>query len=256
MKFHKYQGTGNDFVIIDNRNYAHQFTTKQVAFLCNRRSGIGGDGLILLENTEGYDFNMKYYNADGKESTMCGNGGRCITAFANSLGIISNKTNFLAIDGVHFAEILENSIVSLKMKDVSEIVIHGNSALLNTGSPHYVRQVKNVSGYFVFDEGRKIRNRPEFKTQGINVNFFEPIEDKLYVRTYERGIESETLSCGTGATASAIAYKGFDTGIFDIKIETLGGPLKVTFTKPEPTVATDIFLSGPATFVFSGEITF
>lgn len=254
MKFSKYHGTGNDFILIDNRAGQHTLTRPQVAALCHRRFGIGADGLMLLELADGHDFKMVYYNSDGNQSTMCGNGGRCIVAFAQKLGIIQDKVSFLAIDGPHAAEILPNGIISLHMQDVKEMLIQEGHTVLNTGSPHYVTWVKDVQATDVFNEGRTIRNRNEYSPNGINVNFVAFGPDKLIVRTYERGVEDETMSCGTGVTAAAIAASCSSLGTFTTHIETPGGELTVSFTKDTPTSARDILLIGPATFVFEGEV--
>ena len=254
MTFYKYHGTGNDFILFDNREGKIKFTTGQAAHLCNRHLGIGADGLMLLEHAEGYDFRMVYYNADGRESTMCGNGGRCIAAFAKSLGIIDRTARFVATDGPHTAVISADGLISLHMHDVAEININDGYTLLNTGSPHYVVFVKDVKNTEVFNEGRKIRNLPQFQPDGINVNFVQLQDGKLKVRTYERGVEDETLSCGTGVTAAAIAATAMFEGIFATDIETPGGHLVVTFTKDAPTSAKDVVLTGPAVFVFKGEI--
>ncbi|GAA4459806.1 diaminopimelate epimerase [Nemorincola caseinilytica] len=254
MTFSKYHGTGNDFILVDNRNGSYSFMQPQVAAMCHRRFGIGADGLMLLENADGYDFRMVYYNADGNESTMCGNGGRCIVAYAQKLGIITDKAHFLAIDGPHHATIHTNGVVSLQMQDVKEMLVQEGHTVLNTGSPHYVTWVKDVKNIEVFTEGRTIRNRQEYSPGGINVNFVQTNGDKLRVRTYERGVEDETMSCGTGVTAAAIASTCHGTGAFSTHIETPGGDLMVSFTKDTPTSAHDVVLTGMATFVFDGEI--
>ncbi|RYD58725.1 MAG: diaminopimelate epimerase [Sphingobacteriales bacterium] len=255
IHFHKYQGTGNDFILIDNRQSQLRLAKEQVAFLCHRHYGIGADGLMLLQNEEGHDFRMVYYNSDGGESTMCGNGGRCITAFAQRLGMIANTANFVAIDGPHSATIAQDGIISLKMVDVIDINHHVNYSILNTGSPHYVAWVEDAQEAPVVASGREIRYANEFAAGGgINVNFVQKLKNGLLVRTYERGVEDETLSCGTGVTASAIAASGAETGSFSIPIQTPGGNLNVSFTKPAAGVANDVVLSGPATFVFEGDI--
>ena len=254
MIFHKYHGTGNDFILLDNRNKDINLSTQQIAFLCHRHLGIGADGLMLLEYVAGYDFRMVYYNSDGRESTMCGNGGRCITAFAKSLGMIHDIARFLTIDGEHTATIAENGLISLHMQDVKHMDIQDGFTILNTGSPHYIAWVKNVNSIDVFHQGRTIRNQQEFQPNGINVNFVEVHNDRLSVRTYERGVEDETLSCGTGVTAAAIAATHNATGKFNTAIETPGGHLQVSFTKDTPSSATDVVLTGPAVFVFKGEI--
>jgi diaminopimelate epimerase len=254
MAFYKYHGTGNDFILFDNRDGHLRFTTAQVAFLCNRRFGIGADGLMLLENVDGFDFKMVYYNSDGNESSMCGNGGRCIVAFAKKLGIVTDKAYFVAIDGPHHATFNTDGTISLEMKDVAEISKYGGYTILNTGSPHYVLPVADVKHTDVFNEGRGIRNQPEFKAEGINVNFVQQLDNKISVRTYERGVEDETLSCGTGVTAAAIASTGAATGTFRVPILTPGGDLEVSFTKQTPGSATNVVLTGPAVFVFKGEV--
>ncbi len=205
IAFVKYQGTGNDFVMIDDREKTFPQAQKIIAKLCDRRFGIGADGLILLQNAEGFDFKMVYFNADGNPSTMCGNGGRCLVHFATSLGIIQHTAQFLAVDGPHEATISDNR-VSLKMADVSKITFDGDDAVLDTGSPHYVRFVEDAMEVDVFTEGRKIRHGKAYDEEGINVNFVSLSRNGIAVTTFERGVENETLSCGTGVTAAALAY--------------------------------------------------
>lgn len=250
--FYKYQGTGNDFVIIDNR--AGTFPkedTVLVAQICDRRFGVGADGLILLEDHPSADFKMVYSNADGNLSTMCGNGGRCIAAFAKFLGIISEKTTFEAVDGIHEATI-ENDWVSLKMQDVNNIKVSPNFIFLNTGSPHHIEMVSELQDYDVFANGRRIRN-VIYGEEGANVNFVEQNDKAEFsVRTYERGVEDETLSCGTGVTAVAIAMFEIEkTKQNEIAIKTLGGELKVRFEKTA-SIYKNIYLEGPAKQVFKG----
>ncbi|MCX6209332.1 MAG: diaminopimelate epimerase [Bacteroidetes bacterium] len=255
MIFYKYQGTGNDFVIIDNRNNNITLNSQQVAKLCDRKFGIGADGLMLLQQKVGFDFEMIYYNADGKESSMCGNGGRCLTQFAFDIGIKKDKYKFLAIDGEHESLFAENDWVHLKMIDVDEIKNHHGEYILNTGSPHYVKQVTNIKEINVYKLGPEIRYSKDFEEKGINVNFVEQLEeDKIYVRTYERGVEDETLSCGTGVTASALVFYHNDFGFNRVEVETLGGKLAVEFDKNGEDKFKNIWLCGPATFVFKGEI--
>lgn len=253
MEFYKYHGTGNDFILIDNRQGLHNLSTDAIARMCHRRFGIGADGLMLLQNTDGYDFGMVYYNADGRESTMCGNGGRCITAFARQLGIISNKAVFKAIDGSHKASILENDEVCLHMNDVKGIQDLGHASVLNTGSPHYVSMVADVMKTEVVQMGKQVRYSAAFAPDGINVNFVQQMApNQIFVRTYERGVEDETYSCGTGVVAAAIATTGNTIGDFRFNIKTLGGELSVRFHKQMPDEANDVWLTGPAQFVFSG----
>lgn len=251
--FYKYQGTGNDFVIIDNRdNIFPKKDTKLVSSLCDRKFGIGADGLILLENDEISDFKMVYYNSDGNPSSMCGNGGRCLVAFAKHLGIIDKKTNFNAVDGLHHATI-EKKIVSLQMVDVVEIKVKRNSLFLNTGSPHHVQLVENLKEFNVKKEGAKLRYGIYGK-EGSNINFVEQLSETVFaVRTYERGVEDETLSCGTGVTAVAIAmHNQGKTQENKVSIDALGGKLQVEFSSNGN--YTDVFLIGPAEMVFKGEI--
>ncbi|GAA4042987.1 diaminopimelate epimerase [Flavobacterium chungnamense] len=263
LKFYKYQGTGNDFVMIDNRqNLFPKNDTKLIERLCDRRFGIGADGLILLENdnstdlsTEKVDFRMVYYNSDGNESSMCGNGGRCLVAFAKSLNVINNNATFIATDGLHHATIDENGIVSLQMKDVDEVKIDTEYVFLNTGSPHHVTLVNDLENYNVKENGVEIRYSDLYGKAGSNVNFVNQISDNHFrLRTYERGVEDETLSCGTGATATAIAMNVIgktNSNSIDINVE--GGKLKVTFEKADKGFE-KVFLIGPATFVFEGII--
>lgn len=253
--FFKYQGTGNDFIMIDNRSRALSFSTEQVSLLCHRRFGIGADGLILLELEPGFDFKMVYYNSDGNLSSMCGNGGRCITSFARQLGLIAEKAHFIAADGPHESTI-SGDMVALKMQDVKNMELGEDYFYLNTGSPHYVKMVKDVEHFDVFVEGRKIRNSPRFVEEGTNVNFIEKQEDGLFVRTYERGVEDETYSCGTGVTAAALvaAVQGFATGKNSCLVKTKGGALEVTFEKVLEQNFYNIWLKGPATKVFEGSI--
>ena len=252
MEFYKYQGTGNDFVMIDNRDLQFPKDKKIIAKLCDRRFGIGADGLILLENDEKNDFKMVYYNSDGGESTMCGNGGRCLVAFAFFLDIFENKCTFIAIDGEHEAEI-RNGIVKLKMIDVENIQNDGNDSVLNTGSPHYVKYVQDIADFNVFAEGNSIRNSENYREKGINVNFVENIsDDEIFVRTYERGVEDETFSCGTGVTASALTFLQ-KNNLTSIKVKTLGGDLKV-YAEKHGNSFREIWLEGPAKQVFKGKV--
>lgn len=257
ISFSKYHGTGNDFIVIDDRkNTFPVHDNKVIHFLCERRFAIGADGLMLLQHSDNYHFKMKYFNANGREGTMCGNGGRCIVAFAKQLGIIQHKTIFEAIDGIHQAAIDSDGLVHVKMNDVSRIERNDNGFFLDTGSPHYVLQVNDLNNINVFEEGRKIRYNERFKATGTNVNFIEiQKNNELFVRTYERGVENETYSCGTGVIASAITTAVLDnTDKYAVGIRTKGGSLKVSFQKKTNGSFTDIWLAGPATYVFKGEI--
>jgi diaminopimelate epimerase len=254
VNFYKYQGTGNDFVMIDNRDlHFPQNDVALVNHLCDRRFGVGADGLILLNPSDKYDFTMVYYNADGNEGTMCGNGGRCLVAFAHDLGVIKTETTFDAIDGLHNATIIDG-LVDLQMIDVDSIELYDNHAFLNTGSPHHVQLVENIGTYDVFSNGKSIRYGAPYFEEGTNVNFTEKINDTTFrVRTYERGVENETLACGTGVTAVAIAmFEKKQTTSSKIKLHVEGGELEVSFEK-ENSSFKNVFLKGPAKFVFKGK---
>ncbi|MBC8032916.1 MAG: diaminopimelate epimerase [Chitinophagaceae bacterium] len=256
IQFFKYQGTGNDFIIIDNRaGMCSDLNTEQVRFLCTRHFGIGGDGLILLNMAAGYDFGMTYYNSNGQESTMCGNGGRCLVKFAYHLGIHKEQYHFIAIDGPHRAEIDFDGTVSLQMKDVDNIRYFHGDAVLDTGSPHYVKVTRNVADLDVFRSGKAIRNSAPFEKEGINVNFVEQKgDDEIIVRTYERGVENETLSCGTGVTACALVCYHNENGFNDVTVRTSGGKLSVEFVRNADESFSEIWLCGPAEKVFEGDI--
>lgn len=256
IPFHKYQGAGNDFVMVDNRAgiFPDASDVALIARLCDRRFGIGADGLILLENAPDFDFRMVYFNADGRESSMCGNGGRCIVAFAKHLGIIGEHCRFTAIDGPHEARMAAPDWVELNMSDVAAVTqTSDGDYVLNTGSPHYVQFVDQLEELPVAALGRKIRYSETYQAAGINVNFVEPTETGIAVATYERGVEDETLSCGTGVTAAAIAFylKNPKAGNTDVSIDTKGGKLRVRF-KPVGSRFEEVWLCGPAVRVFEG----
>ncbi|WP_407428433.1 diaminopimelate epimerase [Arcticibacter sp.] len=257
MHFYKYQGAGNDFILVDNRDQAiNHENPAWIASICDRRFGVGADGMMFLQSREGYDFEMVYYNSDGKPSSMCGNGGRCIVAFAKHMGVIKSETNFLAVDGPHYAKVSEEgNWVSLQMIDVQSIINDGKAQVLDTGSPHYVVTTAGLSGKDVYSEGRSIRYNETYKDTGINVNFVEDMNDHYFVRTYERGVEDETFACGTGVTAVALAMakaKGQSGDIYT-KIKVLGGNLNIRFHHDGKKFS-NIFLEGPAEYVFEGDI--
>ena len=254
VHFYKYQATGNDFILIDNREGKHKLTTDQIKQLCDRRFGIGADGIILIEKDLTESFTLNYYNSDGSQS-LCGNGSRAAIQFAAHLGIVNSKASFKAYDGVHDAELLGSGVVRLRMNNVTGIQPVDQAFFLNTGSPHYVRFVKNIHQYPVFEEGKKIRYSEKFVPQnGTNVNFVELLADNtIFVRTYERGVENETLSCGTGVTAAALAAsaQGYKS---PVSVKTLGGELSVEFKSGQAGAFSDIYLIGPAKMVFEGDL--
>lgn len=256
IDFYKYQGTGNDFVILDNStNQFDNLSSTQIEKICNRRFGIGADGLMMLNQKPGFDFEMIYFNADGKPGSMCGNGGRCLVKFAYDKGIRKFSYRFIASDGPHEAEIDSRGNIRLKMQDVENVEEHLDYAVLNTGSPHYVKYSNDVAEIDVNHEGKSIRNSNPFKEEGINVNFVESTgEDSIYVRTYERGVEEETFSCGTGVTAASLMSAHNERGFNRVEVKTLGGNLSVEFNKISKDSFQDIWLCGPATFVYKGEI--
>ncbi len=266
MIFWKYQGAGNDFIMLDQRaaQWLTRADTSRIEQMCNRRFGIGADGLILLENKAGYDFEMIYFNADGRESSMCGNGGRCIAAFARHLGLVDEYCRFIAIDGEHEAFISasdnprQEAWIELKMRDVAAVETTGDTYILNTGSPHYVCFTSQLDQKDMVSEGRAVRYSERFKKEGINVNLVENADDGLHIRTYERGVEDETLACGTGVTAAAIASflhhkKNLDS-ITEVPVLAKGGRLSVRFHAHDDGSFTDIWLCGPAQQVFEGSI--
>ncbi|MBO9636962.1 MAG: diaminopimelate epimerase [Siphonobacter aquaeclarae] len=255
VHFFKYQGTGNDFVMIDDRAGTFPIDKERIARLCDRRFGIGGDGLILLQNDPDYDFRMKYFNADGGEGSMCGNGGRATVRFAHDLGVIGDETRFIAVDGEHEASVTPERI-SLKMSNVNGLEEFPDYQFMNTGSPHVVAFKPNLADFNVYDEGYAIRYANDWVARGgTNVNFAEQIgDDALFVRTYERGVEDETYSCGTGVTASALVGH-LKLGLQSpVKVKVLGGNLEVSFSDKGNGTFEDIYLTGPAERVFEGSV--
>ncbi len=255
LKFEKYQGAGNDFILIDNRDHQiKNLKAETVKFLCDRHFGIGADGLMLLNAHKKYDFEMDYYNSDGSGGAMCGNGGRCIVAFAKRLGIIDKHTYFLASDGLHEAFIDKSGTIKLKMTDVSEIQNDEHSYFINTGAPHHIEFDNDIFRIDVYAKGKEIRYSEKYRKTGTNVNFVQISNEGLKIRTYERGVENETLACGTGAVASAIAYyQKFKPKVSTVKVKALGGELEISFNEKDNKY-TDVYLSGPAKHVFSGEV--
>ncbi len=256
IHFYKYQGTGNDFVMLDNRNGIYDFVgVNEIKKICDRRFGVGADGLIKINAHRTLAFEMDYYNSDGSKS-FCGNGARCTIAFADFLGVNCENIDFWAIDGSHTATLQEQK-VALAMNNVFEIHEVASDYLLHTGSPHYIQFVDNVQQVDVYTKGKGIRNQENYKLEGVNVNFVQVInEQELFVRTYERGVEDETLSCGTGVTAAVLAY-GYNIGLKDkqtIRVKTLGGELEVVFRMQVHGQFDEIHLIGPAKQVFKGEV--
>jgi diaminopimelate epimerase len=258
VHFSKYHGTGNDFVMIDGRALDDTlFNSSLIMRLCDRRFGIGADGLIILQESRTLDFTMRYFNSDGREGTMCGNGGRCITAFAANLGIIGTETSFEGIDGKHEASILSQGDIRLKLADVQGITRLKDGFLLDTGSPHFVSFVSKLEFMDVEKEGARIRKEPRFGQGGVNVNFVERGRSpgEISVRTYERGVEGETWSCGTGVCAAAISTC-FDSGTDNqsYNVHTRGGELNVTFIQKGRQHFSAIYLTGPASHVYDGTV--
>lgn len=255
MEFYKFDGAGNDFVVVDNRKGEYNLSTELVAAICHRRFGVGADGLMTLNAApEGYDFEMVYYNSDGRRGSMCGNGGRCIAAFAHMLGL-GMQLHFLGYDGPHKAEVLEwdghKGLVRLGMRGVKTDLVRclPGGWFLDTGSPHYVQRVVDLENYDVFGEGRRIRNMADIFPEGTNVDFIEDLPDgRLFVRTYERGVEDETWACGTGVTACAIVSDNH-------LLVTRGGDFRVDFTKSEKAYE-NVCLTGPVSLNFKGIWTF
>jgi len=256
IQFHKYQGTGNDFIILDNRKLEFALSEEQVRRLCDRRFGIGADGLMMLQERKGWDFEMRYFNSDGREGSMCGNGARCLVKFVYLLGLHKSSYRFWAADGEHEAEIDTDGTVSLKMKNVTAVRKFHNDFVLDTGSPHYVKMVTGVMDLDVYKKGHEIRYSREFSEAGINVNFVEQTDevDRIVVRTYERGVENETWSCGTGVTAAALICYHNENGFNEVEVKTLGGKLTVEFDRIDEDRFENIWLCGPAEKVFEGTI--
>jgi diaminopimelate epimerase len=253
IHFYKYQATGNDFVVIDNRSGDLSFTKDQVIQVCDRKFGVGADGLMLVEKHPSLNFNLEYFNSDGSQS-LCGNGSRAAVHFASKLGMVNGKATFNAFDGEHSAQFLPSGNIKLKMNPVQDVKTIDGNYFINTGSPHLIKFVEGIKDYPVFEEGRKIRYADTFRPGGTNVNFVALEKgNMIFVRTYERGVENETLSCGTGVTAAALAasFKGYSS---PIKIKTLGGDLSVEFKFSQSGTFDEIFLIGPAKMVFEGDL--
>jgi diaminopimelate epimerase len=254
LHFEKYQGTGNDFVLVDNtKGKYNNLTTDQIASVCGRRFGVGADGFIFIESHTEFPFKMNYFNSDGSQS-FCGNGARCAVAFAHSLGLFEKACSFIAIDGVHEAELKENGEVRLKMAEINGYEVIGNDYFIHTGSPHYIHYKRTDDTKGIVEFGKEIRYNTRFNSEGTNVNMVQILENKLFVETYERGVEDETLSCGTGVTAVALV-DGILNGesIGRRIIETKGGTLTIDWKRNNMSFE-EVFLQGPAVKVFEGVI--
>lgn len=256
LEFSKYQGTGNDFILIDNRDNIFKASEENIKGLCNRHTGIGADGLIILKNGYECEFAMNYYNADGNEGSMCGNGGRCFASYLKEKGFIENYVTFEAIDGTHYALIKNNNEIELELNNVFFFKLIDNNYYLDTGSPHYIIFTEDIENTDVFSKGRSLRYKRQLFPKGSNIDFVEIQHNSIYVRTYERGVENETLSCGTGVTASAIAtYLKTNKIQTHWKVKTKGGELLVNFDE-EDNKFKNIKLTGPAINVFNGRINY
>ena len=254
ISFYKYQGTGNDFIMIDGRAEIPTFSQSDIAKLCHRRFGIGADGLIILAPHPQLDFRMIYYNSDGRESTMCGNGGRCIARFAADLQVVGDTMSFLAIDGEHQARIVKDE-VTLQMIDVDKVATMGEDYFTDTGSPHHIAFADELEKMDLISLAQAIRYNDHYRAEGVNVNFVKVADNALSMRTYERGVEDETYSCGTGVTAAAIvAHAAGKIKGKSVAVHTKGGDLNLSFNSDEKGRYRDIWLQGPATYVFKGEI--
>jgi diaminopimelate epimerase len=256
LPFYKYHGTGNDFIIFDAfKDEIPKFSEHEIKQMCNRRFGIGADGIMILRKNQLQDFEMEYFNADGSGATMCGNGGRCIVSLAYKLGYIKKFTRFIASDGIHEANVLSQNTIDLKMNDVNSVIMMDDGYFCDTGSPHYIRFVNDIEAIDVKHEGRKIRYSQKFAPSGTNVNFVQVVNSSyIKIRTYERGVEDETLSCGTGSEASALTYADINhlyKG--EVQVDVKGGILRVYFEKSD-TDFKNIRLIGSATFVYRGVI--
>ncbi len=257
INFVKYQGAGNDFILFNGKTIS-ELKGSTIKNICDQHFGIGADGLIVLKECPTADYEMAYYNADGNLGSMCGNGARCAAVFAFDQQIVdSNIMNFKASDGMHTAIVFPDGLVKVSMTDVRSWTFSGDDFIIDTGSPHYIKQVVGLDELDVKTEGKKIRNNNEFKEHGINVNFVEEKNNQLFMRTYERGVEDETLACGTGTVAVAICSRIKNCnpihGKFEVPVNALGGNLKVIGEFAEG-IFRNIYLIGPAQKVFEGTI--
>ena len=255
ISFNKFNGAGNDFIIIDNRDNDIKVNSSLVSLLCNRNFGVGADGVIVIKNCKKSDFEILHFTPDGEIGSLCGNGSRCAVSFAHKNKIIENKTTFKAFDGFHNAEILNNNLIKMEMNIISDIIENEYGIWVDTGSPHLVIRSDDTESLNVYNSAREIRYNDYYRDEGVNVNFVEKIDDeKFKIRTYERGVEDETLACGTGSTASAICMNYLNiTNKNKITMECKGGNLFVEFNSEEKEYS-KIYITGPANFVFEGTI--
>jgi diaminopimelate epimerase len=252
IEFFKYHGTGNDFILINSFNDNIDLPADVIENMCHRQFGIGADGLMILRKKDGFDFEMDFYNSDGNRGSMCGNGGRCIVAFAHDMGVITDKAHFIAPDGEHFADFISYDKIKLTLRDVNNIEEHELGVFMDTGSPHLVIFKEHDNNLNVFEDGKAVRYSETYKENGVNVNFVIPQKDVSKVYTYERGVENQTFSCGTGTVASAIALNKLENRESPVEFNTLGGKLMVYFTKMNKDIYKNIWLEGPVRKVFSG----
>lgn len=250
VKFSKYQGTGNDFIMINNMDKKVSLSQGQIQFLCDRKLGVGADGVILIEPHESADFYVNYFNSDGSQS-FCGNGSRCSVAYSKTQNIFSgNKCSFSAIDGIHKGQILDDRKIKVSMGDVFGVEDVKGDFVLDTGSPHYVQLCDDISNLDILTKAHEIRYNERFSESGINVNFVQNNNGSISMRTYERGVENETLSCGTGVTAVALSMSNRQ-GNQEVKIRTQGGELFVSFHANSDQF-TNVSLTGPVVSVYKG----
>ncbi len=251
VKFYKYQGTGNDFIMIDDRHQDFDLNKETIGKWCDRRFGIGADGVILLRNHKTCDFEMVYFNPDGSQS-LCGNGSRCAVRLAHDLGMVDRQCTFQAVDGEHRG-LIDGDTISIQMQDVGRPLEIEGEYFIDTGSPHHIKMVNEVAKVDVQVEGKSIRHSKPYQPGGTNVNFVQPVNGEVLVRTFERGVEDETLSCGTGVTAVALVMASMG-GTSPVKVKAKGGDLLVSFIRQPDDSFCEIYLSGPAEKVFEGTI--
>ena len=256
IHFYKWQGAGNDFILLDGRNGLDIETNPNIINrLCNRHFGIGADGLMVMSLIHGFDFRMTYYNSDGYEADMCGNGARCIVGLAAQLGVFQKEATFLARDGRHTGVLLPGGACKVSIRNVAQSETVGQGYFLNTGVPHLVVFIDRIDSVDVERDGSKLRFDSQFGPDGTNVNFVQLASSHLMIRTFERGVEAETLACGTGVVASAIAASLKDPQYASpVTCKARGGTLSVSFQPEANQSFSNVWLEGPAREVFQGDI--